>query len=261
MVTTVCGVALWLVFYKLNVLIPGGPGDREQIVLRWVHIVAGITWVGLLYFFNLVNIPLMKALDGPTKGKVVPALMPRALWWFRWSAVVTWLAGFRYFMILAKTDAVNAGHPGWMWRWLGLWFASWLAAFIILLALLRPTKGALNNGWVLTVLAGFVTVATSWLVLSLLGQPGASNRTLSISVGGGLGTIMLLNVWGVIWRCQKKLIAWTQANAEQGTPMPAEAAQLARMVFLASRMNFWLSFPMLFFMAASAHFPFLSGQP
>ncbi len=258
--TTAGILALGLIFLKLNVQFPQGIGDQEQIVLRWVHFVAGITWVGLLYFFNLVNVPLMKALDGPTKGKVVPVLMPKALWWFRWAAVVTWLAGFRYFMILAKADAVNAGSRGLMWRWLGIWLVAWLLAFVIIFALLRPTEGALNNGWVLTLLIGFVTMATSWLVLSLLGDPAASNRTLSISVGGGLGTIMLLNVWGIIWRCQKKLIAWTRANAERGTPMPPEAAQLARQAFLASRANFWLSFPMLFFMAAASHYPFLSGK-
>jgi len=258
--TTAGILALGLIFLKLNVQFPQGIGDQEQIVLRWVHFVAGITWVGLLYFFNLVNVPLMKALDGPTKGKVVPVLMPKALWWFRWAAVVTWLAGFRYFMILAKADAVNAGSRELMWRWLGIWLVAWLLAFVIIFALLRPTEGALNNGWVLTLLIGFVTMATSWLVLSLLGDPAVSNRTLSISVGGGLGTIMLLNVWGIIWRCQKKLIAWTRANAERGTPMPPEAAQLARQAFLASRANFWLSFPMLFFMAAASHYPFLSGK-
>jgi hypothetical protein len=82
--TTAGILALGLIFLKLNVQFPQGMGDQEQIVLRWVHLVAGITWVGLLYFFNLVNVPLMKALDGPTKGKVVPVLMPKALWWFRW---------------------------------------------------------------------------------------------------------------------------------------------------------------------------------
>ncbi len=258
--TTSCVLALGLILWKLNVQFPQGVSDHEQIALRWAHFAAGITWVGLLYFFNLVNVPLMKALDGPTKGKVVPVLMPKALWWFRWSAVVTWLAGFRYFMILAKTDAANAGAPGLMWRWLGIWLVAWLLAFVIMFALLRPTEGLLNNGWVLAALIGFIMAATAWMVLSLLGQPAAGNRTLSISVGGGLGTIMFLNVWGIIWRCQKKLIAWTKASAERGTPMPPEAAQLARQVFLASRANFWLSFPMLFFMAASSHYPFLSGK-
>lgn len=257
---TICALLLWLTLWKLNVHWPAAVTDTEQLALRWLHLVAGITWVGLLYFFNLVNVPLMKALDGPTKGKVIPVLMPKALWWFRWAAVVTWLAGLRYFMILAKTDAINAGDPRLMWRWLTIWFLAWLLAFVIIFVLLRPSEGALNNGWFLTVLIGFVTLATSWLVVSLLAHPGASNRTLSISVGGGLGTLMFLNVWGIIWRCQKRLIAWTKANAEYGTPVPLEAARLARQAFLASRANFWLSFPMLFFMAASAHYPLLSGQ-
>ena len=81
--TTGFGLALGLTLWKLNVQFPAGMGDQEQIVLRWVHFVAGITWVGLLYFFNLVNVPFLKALDAPTKGKVVPVLMPKALWWFR----------------------------------------------------------------------------------------------------------------------------------------------------------------------------------
>ncbi len=257
---TGCTIALGLLLWTLNVKFPEAMGDREQIVLRWLHIVAGITWVGLLYFFNLVNVPLMKALDAPTKAKVVPALMPKALWWFRWSAVITWMAGFRDFMILAKTDAVNAGNPHLVWRWLGMWAVAWLVAFVIIYALLRTGEGVLNNGWVLAVLIGFVATATAALVLFLLAHPGASNRTLSISVGGGLGTIMFLSVWGIVWRCQKKLIAWTKESAEKGTPMPPESVPLARLAFLASRANFWLSFPMLFFMAASAHFPFLSGQ-
>jgi uncharacterized membrane protein len=258
--TLACFLALGLILLKLNVEFPAGISDQEQILLRWIHFLAGITWIGLLYFFNLVNVPLMKALDAPTKGKVVPVLMPKALWWFRWAAVVTVLAGFRYFWILAGTDAANAGNPSLTWRWLGIWFVVWVIVWVIMYALLRPTQGVLNNGWVLTVLIGFVVVAASWLVISLLAHPKVGNRTLSISVGGGLGLVMLLNVWGIIWRCQKRIIAWTKANAQQGTPIPGESAKLARVAFLASRANFWLSFPMLFFMAASAHYPFLSGK-
>lgn len=249
-----------LVIWKLQIQFPQAATDREQIVLRWVHLVAGITWVGLLYFFNLVNLPFLKALDGGTRAKIVPILMPKALWWFRWAAVLTWVAGFRYYLILMKTDAVNAGRPTLVWEWLGIWFAFWLVAFAILHALIQLTEGVLRNGWILALLVGLVIATTSWLLLSVLAHPAASNRTLAISVGGGLGTIMLLNVWGIIWRCQKKLLAWTKASAEQGTPLPPEASKLARLAFLASRMNFWLSFPMLFFMAASAHYPFLSGR-
>jgi uncharacterized membrane protein len=100
----------------------------------------------------------------------------------------------------------------------------------------------------------------AWLVVSLLAQPGAGNRTLCISVGGGIGTILFLNVWGISWRIMKRLIAWTRVAATEGTPMPPEAAKLAHTAALVMQINFWLSFPMIFFMAASAHFPFLSGQ-
>jgi uncharacterized membrane protein len=63
------------------------------LLVRWVHFLAGITWVGLLYYFNLVNTPLLKTAQPAEKGFVVTQLMPRALWWFRWASVVTVLAG------------------------------------------------------------------------------------------------------------------------------------------------------------------------
>ncbi len=71
--------------------------------------------------------------------------------------------------------------------------------------------------------------------------------------------MMLLNTWGVVWRAQKKLIAFARVAAEQGTPMPPEAERLTRWIFLASRTGFWMSFPMLFLMGAAEHYPFLSG--
>src|ERR1043165_137127 len=64
-----------------------------ESLFRWIHIVAGITWIGLLYFFNFVNGPFAATMDGPTKQKVVPELMPRALYWFRWGAAWTWVTG------------------------------------------------------------------------------------------------------------------------------------------------------------------------
>ncbi len=68
------------------------PGE-VLIVVRWIHFLAGITWIGLLYWFNLVNVPFMKAVDPAARPMVVPTLLPRALAWFRHSAWVTVLAG------------------------------------------------------------------------------------------------------------------------------------------------------------------------
>jgi len=82
---------------------------NEEIALRWIHIVSGIIWVGLLYFFNLIGVPTMRQLDAPVRGKVFPVLMERAMWWFRWSALVTVLMGLCYFSIILSPDAHNAG--------------------------------------------------------------------------------------------------------------------------------------------------------
>ena len=178
--------ALW----KLDVAFAASPASIEQIALRWMHIVAGILWLGFLYFFVLAVAPTLKALDPATRAKVFPEIASRGLWWLRWSALVGWLAGFRYFMILAKTDAVNAGRPHAWGAWIGIWLACWLAAFAIEMALLRA-GGPLGNPLVAGTLVFFVMAAVSWLVVSLLAQPGAGNRTLCISIGGGLGTILV----------------------------------------------------------------------
>jgi uncharacterized membrane protein len=87
-----------------------------------------------------------------------------------------------------------------------------------------------------------------------------SNRLIVIGIGGGLGWFMMFNVWGVIWRVQKKMIKWNAEAAASGTPLPEEATGLARLNFRASKTNFWLSFPMLFFMAAASHYPLFVGR-
>jgi uncharacterized membrane protein len=234
----------------LQVLPPSDRGTNIQMLLRWIHFLAGITWIGLLYFFNLVNVPVMKALDGPTKGKVVPVLMPKALWWFRWGAVVTVLAGVIYYLIILSTEPPQA--PGsLMWAT----FGKWLVLVVVTWAIISLLTGPVNNGWLLAALVVVLVGAMGGAIVHFNTYEGASNRAVSIGVGGGIGTIMLLNVWGIIWPAQKRIIAWTKANAEQGTPVPPESAKLARRAFLASRSNAWLSIPMLFFMAAASHYP------
>ncbi|HEX2269041.1 MAG TPA: hypothetical protein VHH35_05885, partial [Pyrinomonadaceae bacterium] len=84
-----------------------------RIIFRWFHFAAGITWIGMLYFFNLVNVPVQKSLDADTKKKLNPDMLGRALWWFRWGAVVTVLAGLAYFaMYILKADVANANNIG-----------------------------------------------------------------------------------------------------------------------------------------------------
>jgi uncharacterized membrane protein len=238
---------------------PQSGGATEFIVLRWLHFIFGIIWIGLLYFFNLVGFFTMKQLEAPVRGKVFPVLMSRAMVWFRWSAMITIVVGVRYYFHLLSVDAQNSGDPSLMLRWFFRWVLVWLVAYALIYPFQLPHKGFLDNVWVRAIAIAAIVIAASWIILDLNSGAEVSNAHLCISVGGGLGFLMLMNTWGVVWRVQKQLIFWTRASAEQGMPMPEQAARLARWGFLASRVGFWLSFPMLFFMGAAEHYPFLSS--
>ena len=136
--------------------------DKTQTLLfalRFLHIAAGITWIGLLYFFNLVNGPFAKTLDGDTKKKVVPELMPRALWWFRWGAMTTFLAGlllftFKY-MYTGTGFGPNAnfsanGHVSdrAIWIMLGMLFGSimWFNVWFVIWPAQKKLIGWLKAG-------------------------------------------------------------------------------------------------------------------
>ena len=222
------------------------------ILLRWIHLLAGITWIGLLYFFNLVGFQAMQELDPPTRAKVMPSLMLRALWWFRWSAFVTVIVGLAYWgaEVSAVAQAVGASSGTAM----ASFFLIWTAAWAVLYALLLPGKGILDKGWFLAILVAIVIIGASWLFLYFNSHGWETNAMLAIGIGGGIGWVLLLNVWGVVWRIQKRLIAWTKANAEFGTPIPPKAPAMARQALLTSRISAWLTIPLLFFMAAASHY-------
>jgi uncharacterized membrane protein len=94
-------------------------------LLRWIHFLAGITWIGHLYFFNLVNVPFQGTIDAETKKKVNPQLILRALWWFRWGAMFTVLAGLLY-LIWKQWIASDAGLFGVGGLWNHSSYGSWI---------------------------------------------------------------------------------------------------------------------------------------
>src|SRR4026208_896393 len=140
--------------------------DKDElfrILLRWLHFVAGVTWIGLLYFFNLVNVPVQKGLDAETKKKVNPDLLGRALWWFRWGAVVTVLAGFAYFaMYILKTDVNNANTLGGgklsLWFILFAWLPYPVVLFIIEFLIIKKVPALTKGGRIYAVVV-FALVA------------------------------------------------------------------------------------------------------
>jgi uncharacterized membrane protein len=227
-----------------------------RILLRWFHFLGGVTWIGLLYFFNLVNVPFQKSIDADTKKKVNPELLGRALWYFRWGAVVTVLAGLMYYaMVILKADVTNANNIGNahvnIWYVLVMWLLYPIVLFAIEFLLIKKVPAVIKDGRVFAIVMfllvalftyGLVMFFTS--VFTVGSDNYASNKAYSIGIGGAYGILMMLNVWGIIWPNNKRILAATAG----GTAAPPE---LARQAFIASRTNTWLSLPMLLFMGTS----------
>src|SRR5215203_3871676 len=235
------------------------PGSEElwRIIVRWSHFVAGITWIGLLYFFNLVNVPVQKGLDADTKKKVNPELLGRALWYFRWGAVVTVLVGLTYYaMYILAADVNNAnaiaGANINVWVVLLFWLTYPLVLFGIEFLIIKRVPALTKDGRIFAIVMFVLVAIVTWGLISFFsskltvgGESFASNKTYSIGIGGAYGILMMLNVWGIIWPNNKRILAATAGTG------PAAPPELARQAFLASRTNAWLSLPMLLFMGTS----------
>src|SRR5690242_15160445 len=138
--------------FQAHVSFPQDTATNVLILVRWIHFLAGVTWIGLLYFFNLVNIPFQRELDSTTRAKVVPLLMPRALWWFRWSSVVTVLAGLSYWMNIVSSDAHNAHASSGRAIW--SFFLLWTVAFAVEMGMLMAPPDALRKPAVFGAVSG-----------------------------------------------------------------------------------------------------------
>jgi len=236
--------------------VPSGV-DLARILLRWGHFVAGITWIGILYFFNLINVPVQKALEPDVKKKVNPDLLGRAFWYFRWGALLTVLIGLTYYaMYILAVDVRNANTLGNGSINVWLVFFSWLTypifLFVVEFLIIKKVPALTKDGRVFAIVMFILVAFVTWglikffsAMLTLNGESYASNKAYSIGIGGAYGVLMLLNVWGIIWPNNKRILA-----ALAGTG-PAAPPELARQAFIASRTNAWLSLPMLWFMGTS----------
>ncbi|MEK6333648.1 MAG: urate hydroxylase PuuD [Acidobacteriota bacterium] len=234
---------------------PPTGSDLAHIILRWLHFVAGITWIGLLYFFNLVNVPLQKKLDADTKKKVNPDLLLPALWFFRWGALITVLAGLAYFaMYILGSDVNNANAIGNanlnVWVVLLVWLTYPIALFLVEFLIIKKVPALIKDGRVFAIVMFILVAIVSFGLVKFfeskfsVGGYTPSHKLFAIGVGGAYGIVMLLNVWGIIWPNNKRIIGGLQGG-------PPAAPELARQAFIASRTNTWLSLPMLLFMGAS----------
>jgi len=134
-----------------------------------------------------------------------------------------------------------------LFDWTIVVLLAWIALFLSLRIPAVAKNGALF-GLLFALLMVWLGNHAGWKSI-----PPLSNRVTSISIGGAYGTILLLNVWGIVWPAQKRFLRWCRENP--GVPPPPDLQARLRRALLVSRASFWLTFPILFLMAAASHFP------
>mgnify|MGYP002624275979 CR=1 FL=1 len=210
----------------------------DQIGYRWIHVIAGVLWIGVLWFFNWINGAFTATLDGDTKRKVVPELMPRALFWFRWGAAFTWLTGVALLMklyyagLFAMADGTKAESSVWLQAFAGLFVG------FIVYDLLFKTLGKQAHA-VCVVIWGALAIGFG----CYLDMLGFSQRAIYIHIGALFGTSMAANVWMRIWPAQKRIIT---AIKNGQAPAPADPA----LAGLRSKHNTYMSVPLLLLMVS-----------
>ena len=171
--------------------------DAFHLIVRWLHVIAGITWIGHLYFFNFVNSQLQKDL-GDNAKLVNPHLMPRALWWFRWGAMVTFVMGLVLYTInymytpgfgFGPNDLMRSGRHAWILlgmafgtlMWFNVWFVIWPAQKQIL----GGTAG--DQAPALKAKAAFAskinTYSSAPMLFGMLGAPHFTQLNIPVMLG------------------------------------------------------------------------------
>ena len=222
-----------------------------QAVLRWAHVVAGVMWIGHLYFFNFVNGPFQGKIDGPTKKAVNPELLPRALYWFRWGAAWTWFSGIFLAVLIyyhEKKMLFEQDHEGNSWLWLAIVLAALAVGFVVYNAIMK----ALPNKNIAAAIC-LVLYAGVYALLECVGH--FNGRALFIHAGAIFGTIMALNVWMVIWPKQKLIISALKA----GTPLAPDSPEV-KIAGLRSRHNTYMSVPLIYFMISQHYYQAYSNS-
>jgi len=219
-------------------------------VFKWLHVIAGITWIGLLYFFNFINGHFAGTLDADSKKKVVPELMPRALYWFRWGAAWTWFTGMVLLYVvywhgnlsMGDTDGNIMFSEGTVTPWAhSLILVTFLSVFIYDFFY----KSSLAKNTRVSTIISFVFVAGVLYLMTCCGS--FEYRTYNIHLGAMFGTMMAFNVWFRIWPAQQKII--TAIKSGEAAPNSDDIA----LAGLRSKHNTYMSIPLIWTMINQHH--------
>jgi len=182
--------------------------EGVYFLLRWFHFLAGITWIGLLYYFNFVQTPFFGTeLGGTARGPMVRGLVPNALWWFRWGAMFTFLTG--WLIVLTKwghdqtpltagymTRILTGGLLGTL-MWANVWFVIWPAQRVVIASAEQVAGGgqALPDAAARGARAGLASRTNTLLSIPMLFFMGAASHFAFTGTGGvGLYWIVALVV-------------------------------------------------------------------
>ena len=218
-------------------------------LFKWLHIIAGIAWIGLLYFFNWINGHFAATLDGDTKKKVVPELMPRALYWFRWGAAWTWVTGVILLLVVYYhgNQTFEGDESTWGLSAFIMIAVTFLGVFLY--DVLYKT-GLAGNVRVITVISFVLIAVIAYLMKE---WAGFSYRSFNIHVGALLGTNMAFNVWFRIWPAQQQIIsAIKNGDAPDGG--------LVALAGLRSKHNTYMSVPLIWTMINEHHVLLAGGN-
>ena len=222
--------------------------DGITFIFRWLHIFVGIIWIGHLYFFNFVNGQMTAKLDGATKQKVVPELMPRALYWFRWGAAWTWITGVVLLLLVFWHGGLMFDPgDGWGGGAIGMVVITFLGVFVYDALWNSGLKSNVRGA---TIVSFLLLAAAVFLFVNV----GAfTPRAVLIHTGAMFGTMMAFNVWFRIWPAQQRIIAAVKAGEAPAAADPALAG-------LRSKHNTYMSLPLLWAMANEHATPFFGGN-
>ncbi len=118
-------------------------GNGFEVILRWIHVLSGVTWIGILYYFNFIQTPFFGTeLGGSAKGPMTRGLVPNALWWFRWGAMFTLITGWTIVAYRLghlgvplsdgyMTKVLTGGLMGTL-MWYNVWFVIWPAQQVVI---------------------------------------------------------------------------------------------------------------------------------